>query len=694
MKRRWIALIVAVAMLAPAAASAAEGAMATWLSPQPGQIVSGGRVEIAIGYNTHSNLKVSSLELYADGQFVVRKVLRAPESRGVCSFYWDTARVVQGSHNIVVKVFAGDQMISKVYGTATVGPNRGSSGLTDVRPPIVTFANIKAGDVLKGTATVKMNAADDSGQSPMVSLLVDDVLKLLRNTPPYQYDLDTTTYADGDHSLKTYAYDGAGNRSDPAVVKVAFRNGVDKPVITTMSVNREVAPDASSASVSEVPPSIGLNAQPSIRESGRTAARIEQTHSVAPVVAEPKIKSKPVEAAPKPKLVAVAPKAEVTAKHSLPAPKLESKLKTASVVAGNELRSSRTAPKPDTRMSAAAPDVKSAAPAAKPAAPVLTSKPVRMASATAASDIRKATAAPAMSAKSAAAKPAVTESAQSSGIRSASVTRLPEAKPAVKSAPKSAPVVKSAAPRVSEPKIMAAAPKPVAPKPALAAPKSSGATKMAMAPQSLSPRATTHKSAPNAALSTAPTIVDRPVSSAVKNAIVDHKAAGIKSVKLASGKISNAASAPPRTVAPPVLSKSAMKQVRVAMAPDVRGAIGRTTPSPAIACPPALPKNAKAKLEKAVVPASGKVKARSFFEKLGGVLFWDPATHMVTVCINDMVLDMRIGSKIAKVNGHEIQMESAPYLVNDRTVFEASAFTQARALMDSLGRVGFKIHSL
>jgi len=583
-------------MLAPAAASAAEGAMATWLSPQPGQIVSGGRVEIAIGYNTQSNLKVSSLELYADGQFVLRKILRAPESRGVCSFYWDTARVEQGSHNIVVKVFAGDQMISKVYGTATVGPNGSSRGLVDVKPPVVTFANIKAGDVLKGKATVKLNAADDSGQSPMVSLLVDDVLKLLKNTPPYQYDLDTTTYSDGDHALKTYAYDAAGNRSDPAVIKVAFRNGAERPVITTMNVNREVAPDADSASISQVPPSIGVGAHSSIRESGRTASRIESSHAIAPVVAEAPVKANSAVATPKPKLVAMAPVPQAAVKHSLPAPKLESRLRTASVTASAELRSTHASPRPDTRMAAAVPDVRIATPTTK-LAPAHTSL--------------------------------------------------------------------------------------------LNAPRQSGAVRMAMASQSSATRVTRHASTANGAVSSAPSIVDEPISSSVRNAAVKHLSSGIRTAKLESGKASGAVSAAPVSVAPPVISKATLKQVRVAMAPDVHGALGRTAPAPAIACPPALSKDTRAKLEKKlVVPAKGKVKVRSFFESLGGVLFWDPHTHIVTACVNDMILEMRIGSNIAKVNGHEMQMQSAPYIAGDRTVFEAASFTQACALMNSLRTVG------
>jgi len=675
MRRRWLALMVAAAMFAPAAVSAAEGAMATWLSPQPGEIVSGGRVEIAIGYNTQSNIRVSSLELYADGKFVVRKVLVTPQSRGVCSFYWDTTRVEQGTHNIVVKVFAGDQMISKVYGTATVGPARGKSGLIDVKPPIVTFANIKSGDVLKGTKTIKMNAADDSGQSPMVSLLVDDVLKLLRNTPPYQYDLDTTTYPDGDHSLKTYAYDAAGNRSDPAVVKVSFRNGSDKPIVTTMNINAEVAPDVSSASVSAVPPSIGVSAQSSIKESGRTAPSIEPSRSIAPAVAAAKVE-------PKPKTVAAMPRTEIAPKPALPAPKLESKLKPALIAASGELRASHPSPKPDARMAAALPVVKTAATAQKPVAPALSVKPARAPSPATSPNVRKTNASPAISAGLVATKPAADQGVQLSGIRSTSASHLPAIKQA-KVIPESVHAATSAAPRVSEPEPVLAAPKPAG------APRPNEPVTVAIAPQSLSARATDHKPAAHEAASTAPAAVNMPVGSGVRNVAVHRQAATVKTTELAFGKISSAVSAAPATIAAPALSKSDLKRVQVAMAPDVRSAISRTATSPAIGRPPAVPKNAEAKLEKKFAcPASGKVKARTFFENMGGVLFWDPATHIVTVCINDMVLELRIGSKIARVNGHDLQMRTAPYLANGRTIFEADTFTQALALLDSLRTVG------
>lgn len=625
--RRWISLVLTVAMLTPATASFAEGAMASWLSPQPGQIVSGGRVEVAIGYNTQSKLKVSSLELYVDGQLLVSKELRVPESRGVCSFSWDTTRIAQGTHNLVVKVFAGDQMISKVYGTGTVGPNGSSRGMLDVRPPVVTFANIRAGDVLKGTTTIKLNAVDDSGQSPMVSLLVDDVLKLLKNTPPYSYDLDTKTYADGDHALKTYAYDGAGNRSDPAVVKVAFKNGASKPVVTTLSVNHSPEDDVATAAVSSaIPPSVSASADSSIRKSAaRAQTRIEApTSPVAPVVAEARVK---------PRMIAMAPKPVASPRHEMAAAKLVSSLRTVQVAGKSELRPTHSSPKLDSRMAAAVPVVKIAA--AHRSEPALSSKPVRMASVSTSAQVRK------------------------EAVRSAEGSFSPL----------------SAAPKIAEPK------------PAVAAPKSSGVARMVMAVPSPLLRGDHHAVASGALAASAPKIVDPPVVSGVLNVPVKQATAIMKTANAPAVMADAATASAPKILAPAKISKTDLKRVRVAMAPDLRSATEGMHASPAIAVPPAIVKPTKARIEKTTMPAKGKVKARSFFQNMGGVLFWDPSTHTVTACVGNMVMEMKIGSKSAKVNGHEFEMATAPFLANNRTVFDAGSFAQACALVNSLKTV-------
>lgn len=648
---------MAVAMMMPMAASVAEGAMATWLSPQPGQICSGGKVEVAVGYNTGSNLKVTAVELYVDGQYYARKVLRTPEVRGVVSFAWDTTRVEQGTHNLVVKVYSDDQVISKVYGTGTVGPNAAGGGILDVRPPVVTFANIKAGDVVKGTRTIKMNAVDDSGKDPMVSLMVDESLKLLKNTRPYTYDLDSTTYADGDHTLKTFAYDAAGNRSDPAVIKVAFRNGDSAPAVTTLTVQPEVTVEPPPAKMtSATPPSIAAATSPTIKGSAaRDAARLSGNSSAAPVVAVPE---------PKPAKVAVA------------------------------------APKPAVKMASALKPEPKVAPAPAPvklSAPQLSADPVKMASAAGSTNLRNAELTPGLKSGVSAEKPDVIAAPSASGVRSAGAARLPLARQTMMSAPAMAkgsqpavptvtpspkPVVMASA-KIAEPRPMVVppAPKKAEPVRVASAPKPSGPAKMATASSLPATHGTKVATAPDHAVAAAPEIVGQPKSSSVKNLPVA-QSAGVKSARLSKSSASDA------VAAAPAISKTALKQVRVAMAPDFRTAAKGVQGNSTISRPSVSVKAVKARIEKTTVPAKGAVKARSFFNDLGGVLFWDPSTHTVTACVKGMVIEMQIGSRTAKVNGHDFTMDSAPYIVNGRTFMEARTYAQASNLLESLTKVG------
>lgn len=287
--RRILSTAVAVAMMTSILSTVVDAAVGTWLSPQAGQKIVNRNVEVSVGFNTQSALRVTKLELWIDGRFYAKKVLIRPDSRGVCSFDWDTSRFQAGTHELVVKIFAGDEMISTVSGTGTIGV-----ASYDLSPPAVRFANIKSGDVLKGVRNIRMVADDDGDESPIISLLIDDTLKLLTNRKPYSYDLDTTKYADGDHQLQTFAYDSAGNKSDPAVVKVAFKNNSDRPVVAAMTVEPKssaVAPSEDDGVGRIMPPA---NAAPKSESASRSSVRPGDISAVArpaDPVARPQVKS-------------------------------------------------------------------------------------------------------------------------------------------------------------------------------------------------------------------------------------------------------------------------------------------------------------------------------------------------------------------------------------------------------------------
>lgn len=238
--RKAISIVIAISMIMPSIASMVEATTVNWLSPMPGESVSGQNVEVSVGYNTQSSVKVTRIELYIDGRLYDTKQMIRPESRGICSMQWNTARYANGPHAMVVRLYSGMELISEVSSTGTVGASD-----FDLAPPVVKFVGVKSGDVIKGVKDIEISAKDNSGDPPMVSLLVDNSLKLLKNRPPYIYPLDTTTYTNGKHELETYAYDNAGNKSNPVTLNVSFMNKANMPVVTSVSVGPSSGPAAS-----------------------------------------------------------------------------------------------------------------------------------------------------------------------------------------------------------------------------------------------------------------------------------------------------------------------------------------------------------------------------------------------------------------------------------------------------------------
>ena len=549
--RRLLSLALAVAMMVPAFASVAEAAIGTWLSPPPGKLITADKVEVAIGFNTQSKTKVTSLQLFIDGKFYGRKILVEPTPRGVCSFWWDTSRASEGSHDILVKIFAGDKVISKVSGTGTVRSSGGGGSLLDTRPPTVKFANIKSGDVLKGEAKVRLDASDDSGQDPLVSLLVDDVLKLVKNTRPYSYNLDTTTYRDGDHELRTYAYDGAGNRSDPAVVKVSFSNNLQRPVVAAMTVDNDPEPIPDDDIVASLPPIIPVSAPPAIKTN--SAARSDDS----------------------PARVASSPTAATPADPAIAAPRYSPTPRNVT-----DASSSGKVRWEDAKWSPIPVD----------------SRPV---------------------------EPAASESARASSVAPIAAPAIPPHKTAM-------------------------------------------------------PKTFSQPGAPAEPAAYAPPVTSGPVS-----VVVAHGPA----TELKSTDVAHVASG--NLCAPAVPGFATEPDgVLLAMAPDIRAADVEGHAHPAVAAKPSIARSTKAKIEKSAVPASGEVKARDIFEMMGGVLLWDSTTRTVTVYVENMCIELPIGSKTARVNGYNMQLQSAPYIIDGRTIIDAQVYHQACALAMNMTTMG------
>ncbi len=92
------------------------------------------------------------------------------------------------------------------YGPATISS----------QPPAVTINAPAAGSTVSGVTAVQVNASDATGVN-RVEFYVDNVLREVETTGPYNWNFDTTTLANGTHTLTVKAYDPAQNIGQASV---------------------------------------------------------------------------------------------------------------------------------------------------------------------------------------------------------------------------------------------------------------------------------------------------------------------------------------------------------------------------------------------------------------------------------------------------------------------------------------------
>lgn len=82
-------------------------------------------------------------------------------------------------------------------------------------------------------STVQVNASDNVGVT-RVELYVDTVLRGTDTTAPYTWSWDSTTVANGNHTILAKAYDAAGNVGASPLVTVTVNNDTTPPSVPTL----------------------------------------------------------------------------------------------------------------------------------------------------------------------------------------------------------------------------------------------------------------------------------------------------------------------------------------------------------------------------------------------------------------------------------------------------------------------------
>lgn len=150
-------------------------------------------------------------------------------------------------------------LTSPMATVADAAPGREGGGTckrrcTDTVPPTVAVESPAAGSTVAGTVAVSGSAGDGVGVAAVAVQVDGGPWTAAGGTTTWSTALDTTTYADGDHTVVARATDAAGNAATASVV-VRVANSV-------------VAPDVSPPAVSISSPAPGSTVSGSIEVAG------------------------------------------------------------------------------------------------------------------------------------------------------------------------------------------------------------------------------------------------------------------------------------------------------------------------------------------------------------------------------------------------------------------------------------------
>jgi hypothetical protein len=208
---------------------------------------------------------VASAKVFLDGKLLTKQNYTPAGVNGLINFSWDSTGVSSGKYNVTLRLYdAGGSLVSEERIPLRVENGAG----TDTVAPQVAIITPSPNEEMRGSVDVKIIATDNSGQSPYVSLFVDNQLRGVSNHQPYSYAIDTTEYDNGEHVVEAWAYDAAHNKGTASPVSVRFNNpgGATTLNADVNRMGRAAAPAAPQAATEAplpfVPPAPAAGTEP------------------------------------------------------------------------------------------------------------------------------------------------------------------------------------------------------------------------------------------------------------------------------------------------------------------------------------------------------------------------------------------------------------------------------------------------
>ncbi len=182
-------------------------------APTNGTTVSG---TTTLSATASDNVGVAGVQFKVDGANFGAEDTSSPYTAS-----WNTTSFSNGSHTVTATARDAAGNVASSTVTVTVS-NQGVP--TDTTPPIVAVSAPAGGATVSGTTTVSATASDNVGVVGVQFKLDGANLGAEDTSAPYSTPWNTTSSANGPHTLTAVARDAAGNSTTSAAVNVTVSN--------------------------------------------------------------------------------------------------------------------------------------------------------------------------------------------------------------------------------------------------------------------------------------------------------------------------------------------------------------------------------------------------------------------------------------------------------------------------------------
>ena len=186
---------------------------------------------ITVSANASDDTGVAGVQFRLDGAN-----LGAEDTSSPYSVSWDTTAVANGLHTLTaVARDSASQTTTSASITVTV------NNVASNQPPTVSVTQPANNATVSGTATVSANANDDTGVAGVQFRLDGTNLGVEDTSAPFTLQWDTTSVANGSHTLTAVARDGPGLTTTSTPITVTVSNGVNQPPTVSITVPASAA---------------------------------------------------------------------------------------------------------------------------------------------------------------------------------------------------------------------------------------------------------------------------------------------------------------------------------------------------------------------------------------------------------------------------------------------------------------------